>query len=85
LVYGGVGIGLVWFLDDLDATHNPTPKKAPRQRDGSRLTCRPAQRAQLCPGAPRGLPAADRSETRRRFHGYRGQRAQPATGCRGPG
>jgi hypothetical protein len=26
LVHGGVGIGLVWFLDDLDATHNANPE-----------------------------------------------------------
>jgi hypothetical protein len=25
LIYGGVGIGLVWFLDDADATHNANP------------------------------------------------------------
>jgi hypothetical protein len=37
LVHRGVGIGLVRFLDDLDATHNATPKKAPGPRDGSRL------------------------------------------------
>ena len=30
LVHGGVGIGLVWFLDDLDATHNATPEENAR-------------------------------------------------------
>jgi hypothetical protein len=38
LVYGGVRIGLVRFLDDLDATHNPIPRKRPGPREGYRLT-----------------------------------------------
>ena len=32
LVRGDVGIGLVWFLDDLDATHNASPEENARTR-----------------------------------------------------
>jgi hypothetical protein len=37
LVHGGVGIGFVWYLDDLDATHNANPEKMPGPGGGSRL------------------------------------------------
>ena len=33
-VQGGVGIGLGWFLDDLDAAHGATPRKGPDQEAG---------------------------------------------------
>ena len=32
LVYGGVGIGFVWLLDDHDATHNANRRKRPDKR-----------------------------------------------------
>ncbi len=64
LVHGGVGVGLVWFLDDQDATHNANPKKTP---DWRRLTKQPRSRTTASV-----LPAADWSAMHRRFHGYRG-------------
>jgi hypothetical protein len=85
LVHGGEGIGLVWFLDGLDATHNASPEENARG-GGSRLkwmwltgrgllplfAAPSAQRDSLVLAASRVLPAADWSATRRRFHGYRG-------------
>ena len=32
LVHGGVGKGLVWLLDDQDATHNANPEESARTK-----------------------------------------------------
>jgi hypothetical protein len=83
LVHCGVGIGLVWFLDDPNATHNANPEEDARTRrrlqakmdDADRMRASPArgnQRNSLVAAASRVLPAADWSATPRRFHGYRG-------------
>jgi hypothetical protein len=49
LVCGGVGIRLVWFLDDLDAAHDATPRKGPDQEAGPGPTGMRVTFPPLCP------------------------------------
>ena len=106
LVHGGVGIGLVGLLDDQDATHNVNPEERARTKRRLQAQLDEAGRTRATyslgrsarptgdspvPAASRGLPAADWSATRRRFHGYRGHAPprstalSPPSGAAAPG
>src|SRR5262249_32174109 len=66
-----VGIGLVRFLDDLDATHNATPEKAPGPRDGSRHKCMRLAGRGLLPCRPERSTEQPRSRSIASFTGRR--------------